>query len=110
MPFQFTTTRLVTLLREELPMADNKYAHTKAFISHLAREHPGPGSFDPNEAYAGDGPEQTPKANAELVKKVVRLLEQEDEDGLKLLIKHTFSIDPSVRDCSYRAVRPLWVT
>jgi hypothetical protein len=78
-------------------MADtNKYAHTRAFISHLAREYPGEGSYDPNDTGNDGEGGGNPKANAALVKKVVRLLEEEDEDGLKLLIKQTFSIDESV--------------
>lgn len=49
----------------------------------------------PTEADGDSGGENT-NANQEVVKKVVRLLEEEDEDGLKQLVKVTFTFDEAV--------------
>ncbi|KAG8899083.1 hypothetical protein FRB99_006947 [Tulasnella sp. 403] len=78
----------------------NKYAHTKAFILQLAREYPSPSnSFvlgaENDAGDAVDGVSPGSKAGADLVKKVVRLLEEEDDEGLKSLITKTFPMEDS---------------
>ncbi|KAG9004023.1 hypothetical protein FRB94_002732 [Tulasnella sp. JGI-2019a] len=72
-----------------------KYAHTRAYMTHLAQEYPSAAAtLDPGKEN-GNEEEGSAKAKPELVKKVVRLLDDEDEDGLKDLVKHTYGIDSS---------------
>lgn len=80
-----------------MPDTSTKYAHTQAYLTHLAQEYPSAAgeTLDP----ANDLAEGTSgaKAKPELVRKVVRLLEEEDEDALKGLVEKTYGVDSSVR-------------
>ncbi|KAG8854563.1 hypothetical protein FRB96_007433 [Tulasnella sp. 330] len=80
---------------EMLPDMAAKYAHTQAYITHLAEEYPSAaGTLDAGND-DGNEQERSAKAKPELVKKVVRLLDDEDEDGLKELVKHTYGVESS---------------
>ncbi len=75
-----------------------KYAHTAAFIAQLSREYPPQGSYDhlqdPQDVEGQTISSNTDKTD--LVKKVVRLLEEEDDEGLKNLIRTNFAVDDAV--------------
>ncbi|KAG8982751.1 hypothetical protein FRB90_006571 [Tulasnella sp. 427] len=77
------------------PANNGKYPHTSAFIAYLAKEYPGTGQQpSPTEADGDSGGENS-STNQDVVKKVVRLLEEENENGLKQLVKDTFTLDGS---------------
>lgn len=79
-----------------MPDPATKYPHTSAFIAYLAKEYPGHGQQQPSPTEAdGDSGGESSNANQEVVKKVVRLLEEEDEDGLKQLVKATYTFEES---------------
>lgn len=66
----------------------NKFPHTRAQLSAIARQH------KPSETYDSDAEtEDYSKAPQSLVNKVVSLLVDEREDELKMLLKTTYNMD-----------------
>jgi hypothetical protein len=75
-------------LSDSDPAPNYKFPHTRAQLSAIARQH------KPLESYDADNDgDEYGRISSSLVSKVVTLLDEEQEDELKTLLKDTYGMD-----------------